>query len=574
MDNNSNKYMDNGSSNLSDDEYDLSQIINGVDPYRVLTAPSKKGKVLLPQQMGTTFKIYSTSEYNKWLNGNDNEYVKISPKLDGYAATLHNNHLYTRGDGVYGTDITHIIKNGLVIEGNGDGIGELVINAMYFRDNLSNIFANHRNVLASIISNGELSPEMRLAFEAGAIRFIQFGTLNHTVNLAKTIMLDAELTHHRDNCDYVIDGIVIEFIDNDVKRRLGIGDANKTYHSWQVAYKKNTLFATTTITNIIPQIGKTGKMTPVVYFEPIKLNGSVIECATGNNYEFLCDNNYGIGSIVMVTLAGDIIPKIIKLVDNPRKVVLPKICKHCNHNLDNIGKFIVCTNKSCLGILPMCMRYFFKTIGDINGFGLATCTIITNNGFGVTDIFKYYNVDWFKQLGFGDKQSLNLTNELDKLRTIPKQYHVLLSSIGIPNIGKTTSKNIVTKFGTELFNLSKDDVLCVDDVGEVVSNSIISGLKDNKSQLDYLTGKLNIIHTNPLPINTNLVFCITGKLNNISRRNLIQHIESKGYSVDKTIKMSTTHLINNDIESTSAKNKLAIKNNVCIITENDAMELI
>ena len=208
--------------------------------------------VPLPQKMLSTDKAYSFEEIKKWterivkaaseINFNQKLIeLKITPKLDGYAAYDDGSKLYTRGDGTRGQDITRAFERGLKVANNaarGLGPGEIVIKKSYFDEVLSDKFENSRNIQAAIIAEKKVDEDVQKAIDDGACVFYPFSELQNWTGSIDELLSNFEsiLEKMWNAVDFDIDGLIIESTNTLVKEHMG---ATRKFHRWQIAFKVN-----------------------------------------------------------------------------------------------------------------------------------------------------------------------------------------------------------------------------------------------------------------------------------------------------------------------------------------------
>lgn len=359
------------------------------DPF--LNTVEEEGKVTepLPVKMLSTRKAYSIEEVITWFNtckkmlGMDHLPLKCTVKLDGYALYFDRalGVAYTRGDGTLGQDVSHILP---ILNDSlyGDGKGELVADAKAFKTYLGKRFSNPRNFLASVIKKGKRSNTVRKFIIDGFVKFVAFDQLN-------TILIDSDsfITEYqkivrtlRDTCIWPNDGIVIDIIGDELRKKLG---DTKRYHRWQLAFKERGLVKETEVLSILPQVGRTGRVTPVIVIKPIDIDGTSVGKLTGHNYDLLMRKGLGVGSKITITRGGDVIPRLVGVLteyplDPPTK------CPCCKRILTKDGSHYVCTYTRCKDQL---IGKFFKFCKDnkISFFGKDVFSKLVDHGVETTD---------------------------------------------------------------------------------------------------------------------------------------------------------------------------------------------
>ena len=242
-------------------------------------------KIKLPEKMLSTDKAYSWDEVEKWLEritkfSDEINFhlgavlIKGTAKLDGFAGYDDGKKLYTRGDGNKGSDISRVFNRGLGILNDserGQGPGEIVVKRSYFESHLSSHFEYPRNFQASLIKEKELDHFAKDAINAKAALFVPFkqlpywkGSINDFKKNFSEVVYQLE-----QGVDFDIDGVVFEIVNPDLKIHMG---SNRKFHRWQIAYKENKEKAQVKVISITPQVGRTGKITPVAELEPTQLS--------------------------------------------------------------------------------------------------------------------------------------------------------------------------------------------------------------------------------------------------------------------------------------------------------------
>jgi len=289
-----------GSPVVTDEEYDmLIEELRERDPEHALLSlvePESeetfgKERVRHPQPMLSTEKAYTPEEVKKFLDrvvqaakevGVDNLQMRVTPKLDGLAGRDDGQFLVTRGDGTQGYDISRSFERGLVpVGGRGLGVGEIVMDLAYFDEHLSKEFEHPRNFMVGLTSADDLNASAVKALADGVARFVPYSTLNSWQGTAEDLENElVDVVAEISICSYPIDGIVIECTNEEVKAHMG---ATSHHHKWQLALKPKSETAETTVEFISWQVGRTGKVTPVLNVSPVKVSGATIRRVTAHN---------------------------------------------------------------------------------------------------------------------------------------------------------------------------------------------------------------------------------------------------------------------------------------------------
>lgn len=550
-------------------------------------------------------------------------------KMDGLTCSLtyENGELIkaeTRGDGLIGEDVTHnarVVKNipqqiswtnKLVVD------GEIICRYDDFQE-FENEYKNPRNFAAGsirLLSSTECA-KRNLTFVAwdmveGYSNIELFGArLTILNNLGFTVApyvygigltveeAVAELQEDFDleHAIYPIDGYVFKFDDTTYGKSLGRTDhhfkdaiALKLYDETHVSY----------LNDIEWSMGRTGVLTPIALFDPIDIDGTEVSRASLHNvsmmYAILGEYPY-IGEEVHVFKANAIIPQIAEApfkrsLDEPKNLPTaanyhPTECPICGEQI----KYIIsddgvlnayCSNPQCEGKLVNRLVHFFGKKGlDIKGISKATFEKLidwgwVNNIIDVFELYKYKN-EWIKKSGFGQTSVTKIINSIEAGKKTT--FNSFISAIGIPLIGQTAAKDLANKFKTygqlrkavdELFDFTE-----LPNFGFEMNNSI---LRFNYAEADEIAKILTFIESEELSQETHLKLegmniVITGKLSTFRNRTALkEEIEKHGGKVTGSITSKTSLLINNDVNSTSAKNRSAKEKGIPIISEAEFIE--
>ena len=385
---------------------------------------------------------------------------------------------------------------------------------------------------------------------------------------------------------YPIDGIVFKFDDVAYGKSLG-----QTAHHFKnaIAYKFYDETYESKLIDIEWTMGRTGQLTPVAVFEPIDIDGSIVERANLHNISIM-EGLLGaafIGQKVQVYKANQIIPQIASAEGDEvgvehQYIPIPKICPVCGQPTtickDGVSEQLFCLNPECSGKLINRLDHFCGKKGlDIKGLSKATLGKLIDWGwvFAPSDIFTLaaHREEWMQKPGFGAKSVDNILTAIEAARTTTLDKFI--ASLGIPLIGHTVAKDLVKYLPTyEEFR----------HMAQTKGNfSLYPGFADAKTfaiwnydftEADKIYPYLHIGNVEPANAETKtldgVTVVITGKLNLYKNRAELQKaIELAGGKVTSSVSKNTTYLINNDNTSTSAKNLSAQKLGVEVITEQD-----
>ena len=502
------RYRD-GSPIISDEDYDfvfnpeLSKRLPDHSFLQKIEAENEgfsEEKIKLPQKMLSTDKAYSWEEINKWLDrvskfSSEIDYpladiqIKGTAKLDGFAGYDDGNKLYTRGDGNKGSDISRVFERGLGVFNNserGQGPGEIVVKRSYFEKHLSNHFEYPRNFQASLIKEKELDKFAIDAISAKAALFVPFTQLPKwlgSIDEFSSQFLDV-VSQLEGGVDFDIDGVVFEIVNPELKKHMG---SNRKFHRWQIAFKENKEKAQVRVISVTAQVGRTGKITPVAELEPTQLSGATIYRASGHHYGLVKEQGLGAGSVIELTRSGLVIPKINKVLKTA-EVDIPSNCPSCGYKLSWDSDFLMCLNhEKCPEQITGKIIYFFRILANNDGFGQATIQKLYAEGIHrVSDIY-LLNEAKLMSMGFGEKTSHNLINQLIRSRKESIEDWRFLAAFGVQRLGMGNCENLLKNYPLDqVFDLSVDDISNIDGFAELTAELIFNGLLNIKPQYENL----------------------------------------------------------------------------------------
>jgi len=581
---------------LSDDLYDhmigTLKELNPNHPYLHSIEPEKIGKkeVRHPKPMLSMEKAYTHDEMRRFFDrvekaateiGMRNIYYTVTPKLDGIAGRDDGTVFVTRGNGTVGNDITEAFERGVVpIGGRGRGVGEIVMPSDYFETEMANEFEHPRNLVAGIINSDTLSGLAKKALEDCSVHFIPYLDLEELVLDRVDIIENIEEIYTETVLDsqYPTDGIVISVKDSGLSNFLG---ATSHHHRWQIAYKRKGDTAITTVNDITWQVGRTGKITPVLEVEPVKISGATIRRVTAHNAGTVMDMNIGRGAEIRIIRSGEVIPKIEEVVGYGSAASLPEKCPTCNSKLKWDNDFLMCHSNNCNAKTERTIRHWFSTLG-IDYFGPATIKKIV--AFGARNIFDVYSMrpGDFKKAGFGGGEIDRLWYSLIMSVKNPVEDWRLLAAFGIKGLGRGDSKKLLQHFNIEdiLYLRRSDDISDIDGFGSVTGSNIIESTDNLKEIIeDMLNLDFNLIRTAHAKEEEKIESPISGK--NIvfsgkmirSRETMMSHATSLGANPQSGVSMITDFLVCGDGVGKSKISK-AKRLGVKIITEKEYHDMV
>ncbi|RJX71657.1 DNA ligase [Vibrio sinensis] len=551
--------------------------------------------VTLPQKMLSTDKAYSKKEIQKWLDriikaakeldlDTKEIEIRVTPKLDGYAAFDDGEKLYTRGDGVRGQDVTRAFERGLKVARNGErglGAGEIVIDKAYFESNLSQYFENSRNIQAAIIAEKNVDERVQKAIHDGACVFYPFSSIDNWTGSYQELMAEFETIIDKiwNAVGYDVDGVILEATDSRIKEHMG---ATRKFHRWQIAFKINEEAAEVEVISVTPQTSRTGRVTPVAELVPTRISGATISRVTVHHYNMVKTNGVGPGAILQIVRSGLVIPKIEKVI-KAAEPQIPESCPSCQSHLIWESDHLVCPNKNdCPAQTENTLVHFFKTLGNNDGFGPKNIEKLTN--LGVKHIHQMYNLKAheFAAYGFGEKTSKNLFDQLQASREIGIEDWRFLSAFGVSRLGGGNCEKLLEHYSlVELFALTAEDIADLDGFAKLSAEAIVEGLaniKDEFFKVYELGFNLNITpkasekDDSSSPI-AGAIVVFTGTMLQGKRGDMEKHAKELGAKVAKSVTGKTSYLVAGtkvgETKINSAKEK-----GVTVLSEQEYIDLI
>ncbi len=342
--------------------------------------------------------------------------------------------------------------------------------------------------------------------------------------------------NERGALDFLIDGMVIKIDDMSLREDLGY---TEKHPRWAIAYKFPAEEKTTLVEDVIWQVGRTGKLTPLAILSPIELSGATISRATLNNIDDIRRKHVRIGSTVFVRRSNDVIPEILSAVEgdeNGSEIIPPDFCPECGAHVEQRGVHLFCTNSlTCKKQISARLSHFAsRNAMDIDAFSDKTADKLIAS-LGISEIPQLYELTadkLYSLSGFGKKKAEKLIDAIEKSKNCTLSS--FLFALGIPNVGITTARNLSKRFKTldNIMNATYDELLSVDDVGDVVAKGIADFFGDIK--LKNAVDRLLEYGINPKAeqisksIISGKTIVVTGSMERMSRSDIEELIASLG----------------------------------------------
>ena len=541
-------------------------------------------------------KVKDFSDLGKWISDMQNDSGKqdldfsLEYKYDGLKVVLeYDGGRYktatTRGNGKIGEDVTLQVKTIRSVPMNIPFKKRLIVQGECMMTNKAfeeyNKTAdiplkNPRNGVAGAVRN--LDPKetakRKLDFFCYDISFVEDYNIKSQKDMHDFILDQGFLTGDyfkiiknlkqaeleiekidktKEHLDVMIDGMVLKV--NDSSIREDIGYTNK-FPKWAIAYKFKPIELSTTLKNVVWQVGRTGKITPIAILDPIELSGATVSRATLNNTQDIERKQISINSRVFVRRSNEVIPEVMGLAeksDDAIEIIAPKYCPSCNSELKTIGANLFCVNhKHCYEqIVDRLKQFVSRNAFNIEGLSEKTLNQLYQK-FDLSYPYELFTIteSMLSQLeGFKEKKINNLINSLEKSKNI--DWSNFIFSLGILYVGDKTAFVLSKKYNSieELKSATFEELISIDDVGEIVANSIIEYFqdKDNLTNIDKLIElgvKINFSNNNTEEnYFTNKTIVLTGALSSFSRPELTKVLLSYGANVTSSVSKKTDLVI-------------------------------
>ena len=571
-------------------------------------------KVEHSKPMLSADKTKEVSEVEKFI---DNRDFYCSYKLDGLTLVVKYKdgkfvQGITRGNGTVGEDVTEqcrFIKNLPMEISNKHDIelrGECVISWDEFHrinSTLDEPYSHPRNLAAGTLRNLDLNivRDRNLSF---VVFELVSPTFTHKwdglkaiedmgfecVGRAKGTVENCVEGMQPDWYAYPVDGLIFELNSSELSKSLG---ATSHHENCRIALKWEDTLYKTKLTDIEWNTSKTGLINPVAIFEPVDLDGAITTRATLHNISYIEDLQLGIGDEIVVYRANMVIPKVHDNLTRSNTWTFPDECPVCGGITkivkENDSKVLMCDNPNCKGkLLGKLTNFVSKNATNIDGLSEQTLEKLIELGWlnSFKDIYRLseHKDEMSKLDGFGKRSVEKLLDAIEKSRSITLDRFIY--ALCIPLIGRSASKDVAKycNYSTEKFrdtirfNYDYNNFINISGFGIEMCKSISSWWKENEYMFYELIEEFTFEEVEEKSNSVDLsgkTFVITGSLNHYKNRDeLVNIIEQLGGKVSGSVSAKTSYLINNDVASTSGKNKKAKDLGIPIISEEDFLKMI
>lgn len=554
------------------------------------------------------------------------------PKFDGLAVEL----IYekgglvqasTRGDGITGEDVTSNIRTIADVPLQLDAFegkplptrlvvrGEVYIELEEFNqlnrqrsEEEESLFANPRNAAAGSLR--QLDPsvtasrplriflygiaeaegyEFKTQYEV--LRTIQKWGLR--VNLQNTRLcngIEELLQYHqkmdekRDSLDYEIDGVVFKVNSLASQEKLGMRTRDPR---WAVAYKFKPRQATTKLLDITVQVGRTGRLTPVAELEPVNIGGVTVSRASLHNQSEIDRKDIRKGDTVIVERAGDVIPQVVKPIEDLRngsekKFKMPSKCPVCKSEvvMSDDKKSAQCPNISCPAQLRRGIEHFVSRDGlNIEGLGKKRVKQLMEEGL-LTSIQSLFDIDVADLLEierFGEASAEKLVAQIQSSKE--QSLDRVIFALGIPTVGLSTARLLAREFSTidNLMNASQNQLEHIDSVGPEVAKNIVSYFSNPSiRKMIHELQKRGLNMRNDVDVSSDalsgMTFVFTGTLERMTRSEAQKMVENLGGKASSSVSAKTSYVVAGP--GAGSKLEKAEKLGINVISEKDFIEML
>jgi len=403
-------------------------------------------------------------------------------------------------------------------------------------------------------------------------------------NIDEAIAYYDEISQEREALPYEIDGVVIKVDDLDLQSRLGVISRNPR---WALAYKFRPKQKRTKVLSIIPQVGRTGAITPVAVLEPVRVGGIEISRATLHNQDEIDKKDVRIGDTVVVQRAGDVIPEVVKVVESKRiggerKYRIPDRCPVCGADVVRLENEAVhrCIGLSCPAQLKGRIKHFAsKRAMDIDGLGDKLVAQMVDKGMvkDVSDLYRLSKEDLVALDRMADKSAQNILNAIEGSKEKPLAKFIY--ALGVRHVGEHLSEVLAKEVQslTNFFRVTEEELLAIREVGPELAQSVVRFFRDqgNREVMEMLQeAGLAIVEprADTMAKLKGLTFVFTGALESFTRDEARDLVESLGGKTASGISEKVDYVVVGS--DPGSKYERARELGITVLTENQFRKMV
>ena len=568
-------------------------------------------EVIHPRPLLSLSNVYSREELDAWaaraerFSGSSALAFVTEPKIDGLAVALtyvngRFDHAATRGNGMVGDDISSNIRairsipinlrtpTSFSMPQTIEIRGEIYMRKSDFErlnsglaETGGKLFMNPRNAAAGSIRQKDTAitaqRQLRLfAYQIGyalgtGLPSTHFDTLAWLRELGFTTSLDAgrhtslddvwraceTWLERRSALDFEIDGTVIKVDSLQLQEEIGFVAREPR---WATAYKFPAIQQTTKVRDIIINVGRTGTLNPLALLEPVNIGGVTVQRATLHNEDEIARKDIRIGDTVIVQRAGDVIPQIVKVIEERRTGVeqpyaMPDACPSCGtpvHRDDDVA-MRYCTNAACPAQLKERIHHFIgRPAMDIDGMGAKLADRFIDLGW-IEDVASIYQLDWEAVAaleGMGETSAANLARAVEKSKNQPLWR--LIHGLGIRHVGERTANLVADRFGSldALLGASAEEIAAIPGIGHILAGSLYDFAQEEVNR--QLVERLKAVGVRTADERSEggavrhldgVTLVLTGRLDALTRPEAEERLRRAGANVTSSVSKKTTALI-------------------------------
>ena len=591
LDSASNSYYNTNKLTLKDEEFDfIKEYLLSKYPYskyKTKVGHVTNNKVKLPYYMGSMDNLKEEKKINNWIKKYNEDYVIMS-KLDGISGLLYKNghivKLFTRGNGVEGKDVSHLIKYFEIPNLNSHSEitirGEILVK-QHIYDKLKTDSANSRSFASGLVNSKKpdknvkyldfvayemLYPEFKISEQLKKLKKMGFNVVkNHSIKNIDFKYLQTTLESYKSSEDYLIDGIIIRHNNN-----YGYNKSGNPNYAFAFKMLLTEQVEETIVVKVHWNVSKYRKLFPQVQVKKVNIGGVNIEYVSGKSAQFIYKNKIGPGAIIKIARSCDVIPDILDVVLKAKKPDMPD--SEYEWNETGVDIFSIDNNDDDTCKIKL-ITDFFKNI-NVSSMGPGIIKKLYENGYTeIVDILHIKKKNLLEIEGFQETLANKIINNIKialenvNLIEIMNASNIFGNGLGKRKLALIFS-NIPDVMKHKIDKNLKDKIMSIDGFSDITANQFVNNLGEFKLFLKNLKIKTHNLdsYIEKTQIKKNIVF--TGFRNS----DLEKYLESNKIAVKNTINSDTFLLITKDKSSKSSKIQEAEKKKIKILTLDEFLK--